>query len=236
MTGLTALSLHVASQAASVYQDQNAIIVSHDGDIRRINLPYELRQTGSFQLVLDKRRNAFQPASSGASGGGGNGSGGGAGAQNTVSSNPSNPPQAPKEPPPIDSILVQADRLYNEGKYEEALSLLDQAEKQSPQNPQLLSMKGSLYYVMDWKESAARYWQKSVAINPNQPDVQEHINQLRGELGERFPAHQPPPAQPEASGAGIFSKNPKQALDTGATPPQKPEAQVLEPAPQGDQR
>ena len=48
-----------------------------------------------------------------------------------------------------------------------------------PDNPQAYAMLGSLYYAMNWKNLALKYWEKALAQDPANRELEQLVTQLR---------------------------------------------------------
>ena len=90
-------------------------------------------------------------------------------------------PLTPKElqEPQSTSYLMQARRSYFSGDYQGALDQILQAITVDPGNAQAYSMLGSLYFAMNWKNLAVKYWQRSLELDPSNREIEDLISQIR---------------------------------------------------------
>jgi len=90
-------------------------------------------------------------------------------------------PLTPKElqEPKSTSYLMQARRSYFSGDFQGALDQILQAITVDPGNAQAYSMLGSLYFAMNWKNLAVKYWQRSLELDPSNREIEDLISQIR---------------------------------------------------------
>jgi hypothetical protein len=81
--------------------------------------------------------------------------------------------------PKSTSYLMQARRSYFSGDYQGSLDQILQAITVDPGNAQAYSMLGSLYYAMNWKSLAVKYWQRSLELDPSNREIEDLISQIR---------------------------------------------------------
>ena len=77
------------------------------------------------------------------------------------------------------TFLIRARQAYFNGDYDRALEQILRSIEQNPNNPQAYAMLGSLYYTVDWKQLALKYWEKSLTLDPDNPEIQELVFKLR---------------------------------------------------------
>jgi len=77
------------------------------------------------------------------------------------------------------TFLIKARQAYFNGNYDRALDQILQSISQNPNNPQAYAMLGSLYYAVDWKQLALKYWEKSLTLDPDNREVQDLVSKLR---------------------------------------------------------
>lgn len=160
--------------AASVYTDGVAVYVSERGEVRRLVLPNELKNADAYTISVPRAGRE----SSATSGGGDQSHA----AQSNESRNnqPNHADASAPEPakPKLETLLVRATNLFQKKRYEEAMKLLDAAEQIAPQSPQVKTMKGSLFFQMGWTNFARRYWEESLALDPQQAKVASYLRGL----------------------------------------------------------
>ena len=75
----------------------------------------------------------------------------------------------------IETLVVQANELYNQGKFQEALSSVDEILRQDPEYVRAHVMRGSLMHVLGEKELAKKSWNKALEIEPNNEELKKLI-------------------------------------------------------------
>jgi hypothetical protein len=70
-----------------------------------------------------------------------------------------------------DTLVVDANRLFNRRRYYEALTVVDQILRKRPDFTRGWLMKGSLLLVQGHKELAMKAWRKAKEIEPENPEV-----------------------------------------------------------------
>lgn len=75
--------------------------------------------------------------------------------------------------------LINARAAYFKGDYNTALDQILQSIQAKPDNPQAYAMMGSLYYAMNWKSLALKYWEKSLALDVGNRELENLVTQLR---------------------------------------------------------
>ena len=75
--------------------------------------------------------------------------------------------------------LISARAAYFKGDYNTALDQILQSIQAKPDNPQAYAMMGSLYYAMNWKSLALKYWEKSLALDTGNRELETLVTQLR---------------------------------------------------------
>ena len=82
----------------------------------------------------------------------------------------------------LDSIIFKAHLLYKDGEYEDAMKLLDMADRNFPDHYKIKTMKGSIFYLMGYPKMAILNWKKSLELNPNQMQVKEYKEKLEKKI------------------------------------------------------
>jgi hypothetical protein len=99
--------------------------------------------------------------------------------------------------------IEQVKQLYRAGKYELAITFLKNLDQDYPNDPQIMSMMGTLYLKINREELAREYWERVLRVDPNNRAVIEalkQLNQRRG--GQAAPARrEEAPATPPAERA-----------------------------------
>lgn len=78
-----------------------------------------------------------------------------------------------------ETYFVAAQAFFNIGQYEKALAILDKAVAQHGSDIQLLDLIGDCYFKLGKKEEALAVWQKSLEINPDQPELKKKIQAVK---------------------------------------------------------
>lgn len=176
---LVAIGGEVLAASISVIQDGNVLILSNQGKLRKVTLPAELRNAGNFTLRVEPEKkaetattNVVVPSITTD--------------QNGGSNNNRDAGQAARSS--IETLLVRANLLFKKRRFEEAMYVLDSAEAASPKNARVKSMKGSLYYLLGFKQFARDYWKAALTLDGQQTDVQAYLAKVEGELGTAHPA------------------------------------------------
>jgi hypothetical protein len=76
-------------------------------------------------------------------------------------------------------FLINARSAYFRGDYNTALDQIMQSINAKPDNAQAYLMLGSLYYAMNWKNLALKYWEKALAQDPGNRELEQLVIQLR---------------------------------------------------------
>lgn len=75
-------------------------------------------------------------------------------------------------------FLLRARAAFFQGNYTQALDQILQSIAKNSDNPQAYTMLGSLYYAVDWKIMAVKYWKKALALAPENPELRKLIDQV----------------------------------------------------------
>ncbi len=78
-----------------------------------------------------------------------------------------------------ETYLVAAQAAFSLGQYEKALTILDKAVARHGSDIQLLDLIGDCYFKLGKKEEALAVWQKSLEINPDQPELKKKIQAVK---------------------------------------------------------
>ncbi len=88
-------------------------------------------------------------------------------------------PRGPFSEPKSTAHLLRARTAYFKEDYNRALDHILRAISIEPQNSQAYAMLGSLYYTINWKNLALKYWEKSLEIDPENREVENLVAELR---------------------------------------------------------
>ena len=75
--------------------------------------------------------------------------------------------------------LLKARTSYFKGDYDHSLREILKAISIEPNSAQAYSMLGSLYYTINWKNLALKYWEIALELEPENKEVEELVNQLQ---------------------------------------------------------
>ena len=81
--------------------------------------------------------------------------------------------------PKSTAFLMQARRRYFAGDFQGALEQILQAVTVNPNSAEAYSMLGSLYYAMNWRSLAIKYWERSLEIDPSNREIENLVTQMR---------------------------------------------------------
>jgi tetratricopeptide (TPR) repeat protein len=85
----------------------------------------------------------------------------------------------PYSEPESTAHLLRARTAYFREDYNRALDHILKAIIIEPENSQAYAMLGSLYYTINWKNLALKYWEKSLEIDPENQEVDELVAELK---------------------------------------------------------
>ena len=85
----------------------------------------------------------------------------------------------PLAEPKSTAFLMQARRRYFAGDFQGALEQILQAVTVNPNSAEAYSMLGSLYYAMNWRSLAIKYWERSLEIDPSNREIENLVTQMR---------------------------------------------------------
>jgi len=83
------------------------------------------------------------------------------------------------KPPRYEMFVVLASAHHRKKEWEKALKVLEQGISHYGLNPFFLNLRGECYLRLGNKSEALRAWEKSLELNPAQPDVQKAVNALK---------------------------------------------------------
>lgn len=78
-----------------------------------------------------------------------------------------------------DSLVVDANRLFNRRRYYEALTVVDQLLRKRPEYTRGWLMKGSLLLVQGHKDLAMKAWRKAQELEPANPEIQSVLSRYQ---------------------------------------------------------
>lgn len=88
-------------------------------------------------------------------------------------------PKPPLKEPESTIYLLRARDAYFKRDYDRALNQILKALAVEPNSSQAYAMLGSLYYTINWRSLALKYWEKSLALDPENREVEELVSELR---------------------------------------------------------
>ncbi len=83
------------------------------------------------------------------------------------------------EPPRYEYFSLLASAYHQRGEWEKALEILEQGTSHFGLNTVFLNLRGECYLRLGNRSEAMRAWEKSLEINPSQPEVQKAIDALK---------------------------------------------------------
>ena len=81
--------------------------------------------------------------------------------------------------PKYEIYLLLGQSYVSRGQWEKAVGLFDQAITHFGVNPNILNLLGHCYSQMGKSQEALQAWQKSLEINPQQPQIQQAVKSLK---------------------------------------------------------
>lgn len=88
-------------------------------------------------------------------------------------------PRNPLKEPRSTAFLLRARTHFFAGEYHKALDQILQAIRIKPDNPQAYTMLGSIYFTMNWRSLALKYWEIALSLDPGNTEISELITQIR---------------------------------------------------------
>jgi len=76
-------------------------------------------------------------------------------------------------------FVLLASAHHRKREWEKALKVLEQGISHYGLNTFFLNLRGECYLRLGNKSEALRAWEKSLELNPAQPDVQKAVNTLK---------------------------------------------------------
>lgn len=84
-----------------------------------------------------------------------------------------------EKPARYETYYTAGEALFRSGQFEQAINVLDRAVNHYGTNINLLNLIGDCYLGLGKKEEALAVWQKSLEINPEQPELKQKINSVK---------------------------------------------------------
>jgi tetratricopeptide (TPR) repeat protein len=82
-------------------------------------------------------------------------------------------PDTPSEYDSTDRLILEANHLYNRGKFYEASVYVEELIRKNPGFVRAWVMKGSLLYVQGYSDLAKKAWAQAAALDPADPQVKD---------------------------------------------------------------
>lgn len=79
----------------------------------------------------------------------------------------------------LEKLRVEANDLYYRGKLAKCLEVLKAMEELAPNDYQVKTMLGSVYFATEDKDKAKQYWRESLKLNPAQPDIVAKLKSMK---------------------------------------------------------
>ncbi|MCZ6843006.1 MAG: hypothetical protein O7G32_09270 [SAR324 cluster bacterium] len=77
--------------------------------------------------------------------------------------------------------LLRARTAYFNENYNRALDHILKAISVEPNNAQAYAMLGSLYFTINWKNLAIKYWEKSLEIDPENRELEDLVAEIKNQ-------------------------------------------------------
>jgi len=84
----------------------------------------------------------------------------------------------------VEKLLSEVEQLKDDGKFEDALSVLNKANKISPDNPLVFLSYAVTYDMMDQLESSTVYFFKALRLEPENPKILTHYGITLCKIGK----------------------------------------------------
>lgn len=82
-------------------------------------------------------------------------------------------PDTPSEYDSTDRLILEANHLYNRGKFYEASVYVEELIRKNPGFVRAWVMKGSLLYVQGYSDLAKKAWAQAATLDPADPQVKD---------------------------------------------------------------
>ena len=87
----------------------------------------------------------------------------------------------------IENIFTEANELYNEGKYSEAITYYNKIIKSEFHSAELYYNLANTYYKLDSIPSSVYYYEKALKLNPNDKDIIDNLKFKKCNLIKKNP-------------------------------------------------
>lgn len=84
-----------------------------------------------------------------------------------------------EKPANYDTYFTAGQALFEARRYEQAIDVLDKAVNHYGTNISLLNLIGDCYFKLGRKEEAMAVWQKSLDLNPEQPELRKKLEEAK---------------------------------------------------------
>ena len=84
----------------------------------------------------------------------------------------------------VERLLSEVEQLKNDGKFEDALSVLNKANKVSPDDPLVFLSYAITYDMMEQFESSTLYFIRALRLEPDNPKILTHYGITLCRLGK----------------------------------------------------
>ena len=153
--------------------------VTQQGNMVQITSPYGSKvffadvgfdRMTQYRFEIPIRDLVPQALSGGGTGGAGSGANEGSGKSPVPASG------SPEAVGDDDQLILEANRFYNDGKFEESLKFVEELLRRSPGTVRGWVMKGSLLHVLGQKDMARKSWQHALELDPSNQQIQNILN------------------------------------------------------------
>ena len=93
-----------------------------------------------------------------------------------------------------DLMIAKANQHFQKKNYQAALEILTELHDNYPARARVCAMLGSIFYKLKDNNLARKYWEESLFIDSNQPQVKAYLEKLPK---EEQPSETPPKTEPQ---------------------------------------
>ncbi|MDR3226782.1 MAG: tetratricopeptide repeat protein [Prevotellaceae bacterium] len=94
--------------------------------------------------------------------------------------------QQPQTPASVDSLFVKANKLYNEGKYEDAVDFYEDILDEGLESSYLYYNIGNAYFKQNALGSAILNYERAYRLNPSDEDINHNLALARTQIADKF--------------------------------------------------
>ncbi|MDR3287038.1 MAG: tetratricopeptide repeat protein [Prevotellaceae bacterium] len=94
--------------------------------------------------------------------------------------------QPPQNLTNVDSMFVMANKLYNEGKYEDAVDIYEDILDEGLESSYLYYNIGNAYFKQNALGSAILNYERAYRLNPSDEDINHNLTLARTQIADKF--------------------------------------------------